>query len=308
MSTVSIIREGVLETDSVKLFAHHTYQYSTCDPPRNAIATLEHLVQAHGIDELIIALPTHRREQVGLVIARGFHRSVRIKFLADLGEVLPQRFVIQDLAGQPCIDFTSAAPVSWLKRAFDIVLASILLLALAPLLAAVALIIKADSPGPILFRQQRVGKHGSRFWMYKFRSMQQDADKLLDVLRAQNEATGPLFKMRQDPRVTCVGQVIRRLSIDELPQLFNVVKGEMSLVGPRPPLPSEVESYEDWQHGRLRAVPGITGLWQVSGRSEVPFHDMVRLDLHYIRNWSLALDLEILLRTLPAVLSHRGAY
>jgi lipopolysaccharide/colanic/teichoic acid biosynthesis glycosyltransferase len=144
--------------------------------------------------------------------------------------------------------------------------------------------------------------------MLKFRSMRQDADQLLAQLQAQNEATGPLFKMRCDPRVTRVGRVLRRLSLDELPQLLNVLRGEMSLVGPRPPLPSEVEQYEDWQHGRLRAVPGITGLWQVSGRSEVPFHDMVRLDLHYIRNWSLGLDVEILLRTLPAVVLQRGAY
>jgi lipopolysaccharide/colanic/teichoic acid biosynthesis glycosyltransferase len=168
--------------------------------------------------------------------------------------------------------------------------------------------IKLDSPGPMFYRQQRVGKDGRRFGMVKFRSMRQDAERLLDELRAQNEATGPLFKMRRDPRVTGVGRVLRRWSLDELPQLFNVLKGEMSLIGPRPPLPSEVEQYEDWQHGRLRLVPGMTGLWQVSGRSEVPFHDMVRLDLHYIRNWSLGLDLEILLRTIPAVLTNRGAF
>jgi lipopolysaccharide/colanic/teichoic acid biosynthesis glycosyltransferase len=172
----------------------------------------------------------------------------------------------------------------------------------------VALAIKLDSPGPIFYRQQRVGKHGRRFWMLKFRSMRQDADRLLDTLRAHNEASGPLFKMRRDPRITRVGRLLRRWSLDELPQLFNVLRGDMSLVGPRPPIPAEVEEYEDWQHGRLRAVPGITGLWQVSGRSEVPFHDMVRLDLHYIRNWSLGLDLVILLRTIPAVLTSRGAY
>jgi lipopolysaccharide/colanic/teichoic acid biosynthesis glycosyltransferase len=153
-----------------------------------------------------------------------------------------------------------------------------------------------------------VGKNGQRFGMLKFRSMVTNADKKLADLRSRNEATGPLFKMRDDPRVTQVGRFIRRWSLDELPQLFNVLRGEMSLVGPRPPLPAEVEQYEDWQHGRLRAVPGLTGLWQVSGRSEVPFHDMVRLDLHYIRSWSLSLDIEIMLRTIPAVLSNRGAY
>src|SRR5439155_9952054 len=126
--------------------------------------------------------------------------------------------------------------------------------------------------------------------------------------RDQHEATGPLFKMRQDPRMTRVGRILRRLSIDELPQLYNVIHGEMSLVGPRPPIPAEVDEYDEWQLGRLRATPGMTGLWQVSGRSEVPFHDMVRLDLHYIRNWSFALDVEILLRTIPAVLTSKGAY
>jgi exopolysaccharide biosynthesis polyprenyl glycosylphosphotransferase len=187
-------------------------------------------------------------------------------------------------------------------------LTSVGLLVLAPLLVAIAIAIKLDSPGPVFYRQERVGKDGRRFWILKFRSMRQDADRLLPTIRQHNEASGPLFKMRADPRVTRVGRVLRRLSLDELPQLFNVLKGEMSLVGPRPPIPSEVEQYEDWQHGRLRAMPGITGLWQVSGRSEVPFHDMVRLDLHYIRNWSLGLDLEILWRTIPAVLTSRGAY
>jgi lipopolysaccharide/colanic/teichoic acid biosynthesis glycosyltransferase len=160
----------------------------------------------------------------------------------------------------------------------------------------------------VLYRQQRVGKDGRLFYMLKFRSMFRDADRRRDALIAANEATGPLFKMRNDPRVTRVGRVLRRSSLDELPQLLNVLRGEMSLVGPRPPLPSEVEKYEAWQLGRLRAVPGMTGLWQVSGRSDVSFHDMVRLDLHYIRNWSLSLDLEILWQTLPAVFGNRGAY
>jgi exopolysaccharide biosynthesis polyprenyl glycosylphosphotransferase len=198
--------------------------------------------------------------------------------------------------------------VSWLKRAVDLLLTGGGLVVLSPLLLAVMIGIKLDSAGPIFYRQERVGKNGQRFGMLKFRSMVTNADKKLADLRSRNEATGPLFKMRDDPRVTQVGRFIRRWSLDELPQLFNVLRGEMSLVGPRPPLPAEVEQYEDWQHGRLRAVPGLTGLWQVSGRSEVPFHDMVRLDLHYIRSWSLSLDIEIMLRTIPAVLSNRGAY
>jgi exopolysaccharide biosynthesis polyprenyl glycosylphosphotransferase len=190
----------------------------------------------------------------------------------------------------------------------DLVLVGVGILAFAPVLCLIALAIKLDSPGPVFYRQRRVGKDGRFFRMLKFRSMVPDAERRLDTLRHHTEATGPLFKIREDPRVTRVGKVLRRWSLDELPQLLNVLRGEMSLVGPRPPLPSEVEAYEDWQLGRLRAVPGLTGLWQVSGRSEVPFHDMVRLDLHYIRNWSLGLDFEILLRTIPAVLTNRGAY
>ena len=180
---------------------------------------------------------------------------------------------------------------------------------LAPLLLAIALAIKLDSPGPVFYRQQRVGKDGRRFRMLKFRSMRQDADRLLDAAaRRRTRRAGRCSRCSDDPRVTRVGPLPAPLSLDELPQLFNVLRGEMSLVGPRPPIPSEVAEYEDWQLGRLRAVPGLTGLWQVSGRSDVSFHDMVRLDLHYIRNWSLGLDLEILVRTVPAVLSSRGAY
>jgi lipopolysaccharide/colanic/teichoic acid biosynthesis glycosyltransferase len=160
----------------------------------------------------------------------------------------------------------------------------------------------------VLYRQRRVGKDGVEFEMLKFRSMRRDADRLRDELISKNEATGPLFKMRKDPRVTRVGRILRRTSLDELPQIINVLRGEMSLVGPRPPLPAEVRLYEEWQTARLRARPGMTGLWQVSGRSEVPFNDMVRLDLHYVRNWSLGLDLEIMLRTIPAVVANRGAY
>jgi len=228
--------------------------------------------------------------------------------LPDLGDLLPRRVEVQHMAGRPYIGFAPVAKVSLLKRALDLLASSLGLLAMGPLLAIIAVAVKLDSPGPVFYRQQRVGRDGRRFWMYKFRTMYQDADRCQEELWAQSEASGPLFKMRDDPRVTRVGRVLRCLSLDEFPQLFNVLRGEMSLVGPRPPVPGEVEQYDDWHHGRLRAVPGMTGLWQVSGRSAVSFHDMVRLDLQYIRNWSLSLDLSILLRTIPAVLASRGAY
>ena len=272
------------------------------------IASLDRLVQQYGVDEIIVALPANRREQLGRIVARGFGRPVQVKFAADLGEPLPERFELHRYGGRSFIGFAPVAPVSWLKRAFDLVMGLVALVALSPVMIAIAILIRLDSPGPIFYGQERVGKDGVRFKMMKFRSMRQDADALLEQLRAQNEASGPLFKMRQDPRVTKIGRILRRTSLDELPQLFNVLLGQMSLVGPRPPVPSEVAQYEDWQLGRLRAIPGMTGLWQVSGRSDVPFHDMVRLDLHYIRNWSLWLDLEIILRTIPAVVGKSGAY
>jgi exopolysaccharide biosynthesis polyprenyl glycosylphosphotransferase len=194
------------------------------------------------------------------------------------------------------------------KRSFDLVLSAAGLLVLAPLLAVIALAIRLDSAGPVLFRQERMGRHRQRFKVLKFRTMVADAEVMLAGLSARNEADGPLFKIRDDPRVTRVGRYLRRYSLDELPQLWNVLKGEMSLVGPRPPLPREVEAYEDWQLDRLEVRPGITGLWQVSGRSELPFDEYVRLDLFYIENWSLAYDLFILAKTVPMLLAARGAY
>ncbi|HLZ70658.1 MAG TPA: sugar transferase [Dehalococcoidia bacterium] len=194
------------------------------------------------------------------------------------------------------------------KRAMDVVGASILLIVLAPLLLAIALAIKLDSRGPILFRQTRLGKDGRFFSFLKFRSMVADAEARQAELDALNEADGPIFKMKHDPRLTRVGRFIRKTSLDELPQLWNVLRGEMSLVGPRPPVPKEAARYEAWQHGRLAVKPGMTGLWQVSGRSNVRFSEMVKLDFQYIERWSLWLDLKILLLTVVAVIRTDGAY
>jgi exopolysaccharide biosynthesis polyprenyl glycosylphosphotransferase len=277
-------------------------------PLLGPIARLDELVQDFGVDELVIALPSDRRAQLSRVLTRGFGRRVRVKYAADFGELLPRRCNVRWIGTRQYIDFAPVAPVSCAKRLSDLGLAILGLAVLAPVFLAVAVAIKLDSPGPTFYRQVRVGKDGRRFRMLKFRSMQRDADGLVVSLLERNEVTGPMFKIRRDPRVTRIGRFLRKYSLDELPQLINVALGEMSLVGPRPPTATEVEKYEDWQLGRLRALPGITGLWQVSGRTEVPFHDMVRLDLHYIRNWSFGLDVEILLRTVPAVLTTKGAY
>ncbi|MBC7333758.1 MAG: sugar transferase, partial [Actinobacteria bacterium] len=184
----------------------------------------------------------------------------------------------------------------------------VLFLLFIPIYLVVGAIIKLDSKGPIFFKQKRYTKDFKEFYIYKFRTMHVDAEERLKELLKYNEADGPIFKIRDDPRVTRVGKFLRRFSIDEIPQIINVLRGELSLVGPRPPLPREVEQYEDWQKKRLSVKQGITGLWQVSGRSELNFEEMARLDLYYIQNWSIGLDIKILLKTIPAVLSRRGAY
>ena len=277
-------------------------------PLLGPIAELESVVRASDIDEIVIALQPQRREQIDRVVARGFGRQVDVKLLTEFDASLPARVEFGRLGSRPYIGFAPVARVTWVKRAADLTLATAALVVASPLFLAVAMAIKIESRGPVFYRQRRLGKDSVPFEIIKFRSMGEDAEHQVAVLSERNEATGPLFKMRRDPRVTRVGRLLRRCSLDELPQLLNVLRGEMSLVGPRPPLPSEVAKYEDWQLARLRALPGMTGLWQVSGRSEVPFNDMVRLDLHYVRNWSLGLDLEIIMRTIPAVLANRGAY
>ena len=282
-------------------------QEATGLPVLGSIGSVEQLVETHAVDDVIVALPGGRR-QLRNALTRGFARRVRVSFLADMGALLPQNFVVQVLAARPYVSFEPVASVSWLKRASDLVLGTLAVGAFGPLFVLIALAIKLDSPGPVFHRQKRIGRHGQPFSMLKFRSMRYDAENVLSLLGDRNEAVGPMFKIRRDPRITRVGRWLRRTSLDELPQLLNVVRGQMSLVGPRPPLPQEVASYEDWQFGRLRVRPGMTGLWQVTGRSEIPFIEMVRLDLYYARNWSLWLDLKILLRTPPSVLSGRGAY
>ena len=194
------------------------------------------------------------------------------------------------------------------KRAFDFSIACGVLVVSAPLWAAAAIAVKVTSPGPVFFAQERVGRWGRPFKVLKFRTMVVDAEERLAELKSQNEVDGPLFKMANDPRITSVGRFLRRTSIDELPQLINVLKGEMSLVGPRPALPSEAAMWGDDLRNRLRVTPGMTGMWQVSGRNNSSFADYERLDLYYVDNWSILVDVAILARTIPVVLSSRGAY
>ena len=194
-----------------------------------------------------------------------------------------------------------------MKRAIDIAVSAVALALLSPLLLVVAALVKFSSRGPLLFRQARVGQHGRQFNMLKFRSMVVNAEELKARLLARNEQQGPVFKMKSDPRITAVGRFIRKYSIDELPQLLNVLRGEMSLVGPRPPIPAEVAKYEAWQRRRLSVRPGLTCVWQVSGRNEISFEEWMYLDMQYIDHWSLQRDLELIAKTVPVVLTGRGA-
>lgn len=236
---------------------------------------------------------------------------VEVRITATLPQVLASRLSVQPVGGLMSLALRPARlsrPQAVAKRAFDLVVASVGLVLAIPVWLVVAAAIRLDSSGPALYRQRRVGQAGRPFVMLKFRTMHVGSDEKLDDLRHLNEVDGPMFKLRGDPRVTRVGRRLRRWSLDELPQLWNVVRGDMSVVGPRPPLPKEVAEYEDWQFDRLEVAPGITGLWQVSGRSDLPFDECVRLDLFYIENWSLTYDLFIVVKTIPILLTHRGAY
>jgi len=239
------------------------------------------------------------------------HLSVQAIVVPSMTDVSSERLKVRPVAGLPLVHLESPRAMDatrWAKRIFDVLGALGLLVATAPITLVTAVAIKFHDGGPILFRQTRVGRDGRPFSCLKFRSMVMNAEQLRADLEANHERASVLFKMADDPRVTRPGRLIRRLSLDELPQLWNVVRGHMSLVGPRPPLPNEVARYENDMNRRLRVRPGMTGLWQVSGRSDLSWDDTVRLDLYYVDNWSMVQDLVILCRTLSAVLGSRGAY
>jgi exopolysaccharide biosynthesis polyprenyl glycosylphosphotransferase len=234
-----------------------------------------------------------------------FHLSTGILGVAA-SRVAVQRFDDVPILGLRRVELTRRQRA--VKRCFDLVVAGLLLVALSPVMLACALAVRLTSPGPVLFRQRRFGEDGRVFWMHKFRSMVVDAEDRQPALRAvANEADGPLFKLSEDPRLTLAGRVLRAWSLDELPQLLDVLRGRMSLVGPRPFVTHEIDLDDPWARTRLQVKPGMTGLWQVSGRHRLPFYDLVRYDLFYVENWSLTLDLFILLRTIPAALRRSGA-
>ncbi|MCW5882877.1 MAG: undecaprenyl-phosphate glucose phosphotransferase [Anaerolineae bacterium] len=280
-------------------------------PSLGTIADTPGVLREYRIDDVIITLPWYARDSISRVLEACEHLSVRTRIVPDMFQMRLNQLHIETINGIPLIGVRDTNIRGWnraVKRGLDVTLASLAVLVTSPIMALIAAAIKLDSPGPVLYRQTRVGMNGREFTVYKFRSMRIDADQELARLLAHNEASGPLFKMRDDPRRTRVGRFIRRTSLDELPQFFNVLLGDMSLVGPRPPVPDEVEKYDEWHRRRLEVAPGITGLWQVSGRSNLTFDEMVMLDLYYAENWSLGLDMKILLRTIPTVLLGEGAY
>ena len=269
------------------------------------------IVEKYVIDEVLIAVPCQLYSHIQEIVQACEEVGITITFVADLVDMTMAKAHFTLFHGIPLLTF-SVTPTQQLqlllKKGIDFFGSIILLLLLLPSFIVIPLLIKFTSPGPILYRQIRCGLNGRRFTMYKFRSMEVNADKKLEMLQISNEMSGPVFKISKDPRVTRLGYFLRRFSLDELPQLINVIKGEMSLVGPRPPLPKETVQYNGWQRRRLSVKPGLTCLWQVSGRNTLDFSQWMVLDLHYIDHWSLWLDLQILLRTIPAVIMGRGAY
>jgi exopolysaccharide biosynthesis polyprenyl glycosylphosphotransferase len=266
------------------------------------------------IDEIVIASFDVSADQMEALIAEPAMAGVRVRAVPEIFGLPPSKVEIGSFAGFPVLTLfeNPVRGIRWkLKRAVDLAVASTALVLLSPLLGAIALAISLTTRGPILFRQERVGMDGKRFTMLKFRSMVADAPEayhreLMSSLLSAETAVTPhpsgFFKAADDPRVTPLGRLLRRFSLDELPQLLNVLRGEMSLVGPRPALAYEVALYKEWQRRRLHVLPGITGLWQVSGRSRLSPTDMLRLDVHYAETWSLPSDIKIILQTIPAIL------
>nr|MBA3450790.1 sugar transferase [Chloroflexia bacterium] len=275
------------------------------------IDDVERVALAERIDQVIVALPAASHGAILGIVDLCQRAKVRFKIVPDLYEMSLSRVDVDTVSGIPLIGLKAMAIQginAVTKRGVDIVFATVALVVCAPMMLLGAALIRLESHGPVLYRQIRIGKDQQPFQMYKFRSMRQDAEGQREDLLREHDQDGRLFKDRNDPRRTRVGAVIRRWSLDELPQFWNVLLGDMSVVGPRPQIPQEVAGYEEWHGKRLAVSPGLTGLWQVSGRSELSFDEMVHYDVYYIQNWSLGLDFRILLRTIPAVLRARGAF
>lgn len=280
-------------------------------PVLGNLKALPRVLATHRVDEVILADSEFGERELLETVEQAHRRGVKVRIAPKTTELLVQR--ADYVPGQSVPLFEVRSPVfaggEWvLKRTFDIVVSAIVLVVGLPLWLLISAAVTLTTPGPILYRDRRIGLGESEFDMFKFRTMHADAAEHQPFLEKENEASGPLFKMRRDPRVTPVGGLLRRFSLDEVPQLLNVLRGQMSLVGPRPLPLRDYEQLEDWHRKRYNVLPGVTGLWQISGRSNLGFDDLVRLDFYYLENWSVWMDVAILAKTIPAVLAGRGAY
>jgi exopolysaccharide biosynthesis polyprenyl glycosylphosphotransferase len=269
------------------------------------------VVRSRGIQEIVVALPLRAHLRVKELVAALHDSAAQIRVVPDYFDFSQIKTGIEEFGGMPLVSLREPAMDEFqrlAKRVFDLVVGALSLVVGAPVMLLIAFLIRLDSPGPIFFTQERLGEKGRRFQMLKFRSMVQNAEQLAEQMFQRDEKGNLLFKSRDDPRVTRVGRILRRTSLDELPQLFNVLKGEMSLVGPRPEMPWVVDEYEPWQYQRFAVPQGITGWWQVNGRSDKPMHLHTEEDLYYIKNYSLLLDVIILWKTVGAVFKRKGAF
>lgn len=276
--------------------------------PLDSLATI---LQNHVIDEVVFAVNLQELARLEPVMQHCADLGIRTRLQLEFLPPAYSRIYLENFREVQLLSLSSAPDSElrlFFKRVFDVVLSAASLILLSPLLLAIAAMIKITSPGPVFFQQTRCGLGGRRFMLYKFRSMINNAEQMRAELHQMNELDGPVFKISDDPRITQVGRWLRRFSLDELPQLWNIFRGDMSFVGPRPAVPEEVEQYEDWQRRRLRMRPGLTCIWVIEGRNHVDFNRWMQLDLKYIDTWSLWLDAKIFLRTIPIVLSGRGAY
>ena len=268
------------------------------------------ILREHDCSGAIVSLASLSRTQVNAVVRALSDAKMHVALSTSMRDIDVHRLRAQQMDGEVLMYVEPTVRTGWrmsAKRTFDVVLSAIALLLCLPVLAVIAVLIKLDSPGPVLFRQQRIGRDGSAFDMVKLRTMCVDAEARRDELRELNEANGPLFKIKADPRVTRIGRFLRRFSIDEIPQFWNVIRGDMSLVGPRPALEHEVATWDPELRKRLEVPPGLSGLWQVSGRSDATFEQYRRLDLYYVDNWSLSHDLRVIVKTVWVVLTMKGA-
>lgn len=278
-------------------------------PVLGKIEDLPRILELHVVDEVVVIVPRNWFDEINDLIHYCEAIGLPATLAADLFDLEIASSRSKQFDGIDCLTFETRllkGSELFLKRAFDIIVSFSILMLSAPLFILIAFLIKFTSPGPVFFNQIRVGRNGRKFKLYKFRSMVIDAEKQLEKLLDQNEVSGPVFKIENDPRVTKIGKILRKTSLDEFPQFWNVLTGDMSIVGPRPPLPSEVEQYEPWQRRRLSMKPGITCIWQVSGRNSIPFEKWMEMDLSYIDNWSLFLDFRLVLLTMQTVIARTG--